>query len=132
MEKVRRTFHFIMDTVSADHPLEPLLASLKPHGILVLVGKIYFLVAIVTNCKGAPPKPFSFPAFGVLHGNKIIAGSGIGGIKETQEMLDYSAEHGIVSDVEVITVDRVEEAYERTEKADVKYRFVIDASSIKK
>jgi D-arabinose 1-dehydrogenase-like Zn-dependent alcohol dehydrogenase len=118
MKKILGTFDLILDTVSAEHPLEPLLYSLKAHGVLVLVG--------------APAKPAAVNAFGLIMGNKVIAGSGIGGIKETQEMLDFSAEHGIVADIELITIDRVAEAYERTEKADVKYRFVIDVSSIKK
>ena len=118
MKKLVGSFDFILDTVSADHPLDPLVAALKPHGVLVLVG--------------APPKPASFGVFNLLMGNKIIAGSGIGGIKETQEMLDYCAEKGILSEIELINIDKVQEAYERTEKADVKYRFVIDVSSIKK
>ena len=92
--------------------------ALQAHGVLVLVG--------------APAKPVSFNVFGLLMGNKTVSGSGIGGIKETQEMLDYCAEKGIVSEIELINIDKVQEAYERTEKADVKYRFVIDVSSIKK
>ena len=118
MKNVAGTFDLILDTVSADHPIEPLLFSLKAHGVLVLVG--------------APSKPASFNVFGLIMGNKTVTGSGIGGIKETQEMLDYCAEKGIVSDVELINIDKVQEAYERTEKSDVKYRFVIDVSSIKK
>ena len=81
---------------------------------------------------GAPPEPYNFSAFGLIMGNKTVTGSLIGGIKQTQEMLDFSAEHGIVSDIELIGVDRLEEAYERTMKSDVKYRFVIDISTIKK
>ena len=75
---------------------------------------------------GVPPTPAAVPAMSLIGGNKTLAGSLIGGIRETQEMLDYCAEHNITSDVEVITPDRIEEAYERTLKSDVRYRFVID------
>jgi uncharacterized zinc-type alcohol dehydrogenase-like protein len=79
---------------------------------------------------GAPPKPLEIGAFSLLAGNKRLAGSGIGGIKETQEMLDFCAEHGIVSDVEVIPAQKINEAYERILRADVRYRFVIDLASL--
>ena len=118
MKKVAGTFDFILDTVSAEHPIAPLLTALATEGALVFVG--------------APPTPYQLHAFGLIFGNKVVAGSLIGGIKETQEMLDFSAEHGIVSDIELVTADRLHEAYERTLKSDVKYRFVIDISSIKK
>jgi len=117
MEKVRSSFDFILDTVSAQHALEPLVASVKPHGVVVLVG--------------APPQPMSLSAGSLIFGNKVVAGSLIGGIKQTQEMLDYCAEHGIVSDIELININQVGEAFDRTVKADVKYRFVIDVSTIK-
>jgi len=117
MKNASSSFDFILDTVSADHALDPLISSLKPHGVLVLVG--------------APNNPMSFKIMTLLSGNKIVAGSLIGGTKQTQEMLDYCAEHGIMADIELINIDQVSEAYERTVKADVKYRFVIDVSSIK-
>ncbi|HVF46582.1 MAG TPA: NAD(P)-dependent alcohol dehydrogenase, partial [Pyrinomonadaceae bacterium] len=79
---------------------------------------------------GVPTTPYSLNAFSLIGGNKVLAGSLIGGIPETQEMLDFCAEHGATSDVEVITPDRIEEAYERTVKADVRYRFVIDLATL--
>jgi len=118
MGKVQKTFDFILDTVSADHELEPLLSTLRTHGVLVLVG--------------APSKPLNFKSFSLIFGGKVVAGSLIGGVKQTQEMLDYCAEHGIVCDIELINIDKVNEAYDRTVRSDVKYRFVIDVSSIKK
>jgi uncharacterized zinc-type alcohol dehydrogenase-like protein len=80
---------------------------------------------------GAPPAPAEIPAFNLIMKRRSIIGSLIGGIKETQEMLDYCAEHNIVSDVEVIPVQQVNEAYERMLKGDVRYRFVIDIASLK-
>lgn len=118
MQKISGSYDFILDTVAADHELKPLLATLKTHGVLVLVG--------------APPNPLSLNSMNIIFGGKVVAGSLIGGVKETQEMLDYCAEHGIVSDIELINIDKVNEAYERTIRSDVKYRFVIDVSSIKK
>ena len=79
---------------------------------------------------GAPPEPTPVAAFSLIGGNKRLAGSLIGGIPETQEMLDYCGEHGIVSDVEIIPVQKINEAYERMMKADVRYRFVIDIASL--
>ncbi|MEJ7701530.1 MAG: hypothetical protein WKF71_18070 [Pyrinomonadaceae bacterium] len=79
---------------------------------------------------GAPEKPAEVNAFSLIGNNRTLAGSGIGGIAETQEMLDYCAEHNITSDVEVIPIQQIEEAYERTVKADVRYRFVIDMQSL--
>ena len=78
---------------------------------------------------GAPEKPLEVSAFSLIMARRTLAGSLIGGIRETQEMLDYCAEHGITSDVEVISADRINEAYERTVRGDVKYRFVIDAKT---
>ncbi len=80
---------------------------------------------------GVPEKPVEVAAFSVIGNRRRFAGSSIGGIRETQEMLDYCAEHGITSDVEVIPIQRIEEAYERTVKADVRYRFVIDMNSLR-
>jgi uncharacterized zinc-type alcohol dehydrogenase-like protein len=80
---------------------------------------------------GAPPEPTPVSAFALIFGNKRLAGSLIGGIRETQEMLDFCGEHGIVSEVEVIPAEKINEAYERMLKSDVRYRFVIDVSSLK-
>ncbi|XP_047335009.1 8-hydroxygeraniol dehydrogenase-like [Impatiens glandulifera] len=106
------TLDGIIDTVSAPHGLHPLLSLLKSQGKLVLVG--------------APEKPLEFPAFSLLGGRKVIAGSCIGGMKETQEMIDFAAEHGVTADVEIIPIDYVNTAMERLVKGDVRYRFVID------
>ncbi|XVF17388.1 hypothetical protein REPUB_Repub10bG0117400 [Reevesia pubescens] len=106
------TLDGIIDTISAQHPLMPLLGLLKTDGKLVLVG--------------APDKPLELPAFPLLLGRKIVGGSLIGGMKETQEMIDFAAKHSIEPDIEVIAIDYVNTAMERLLKADVKYRFVID------
>ena len=111
-------FDFLLDTVSAPHDVQAFLALLRPGGAMVLVG--------------APPEPMRIRAFSLIGGNKRLAGSLIGGIPETQEMLDHCGKHGIVSDVEVIPIQKINEAYERTLKSDVKYRFVIDVASLKK
>jgi len=79
---------------------------------------------------GVPTEPLQVVSFKLIMGNRILAGSGIGGIRETQEMLDYCAEHNITSDVEVIPITNIEEAYDRTIKSDVRYRFVIDMESL--
>ncbi|KAL1801962.1 hypothetical protein ACET3Z_030609 [Daucus carota] len=105
----------IIDTVSATHPLAPLLGLLKPNGKLVMVG--------------GPEKPLEVPVFPLLVGRKILAGSNIGGLKETQEMLDFAAKHNITADVEVIPMDYVNTAMERLLKSDVRYRFVIDVAN---
>nr|AFK47110.1 unknown [Lotus japonicus] len=112
MKAVMGTFDGIIDTVSAVHPLLPLISLLKPHGKLVMVG--------------APEKPLEVPVFSLLGGRKTIAGSMIGGIKETQEMIDFAAKHDVKPEIEVIPMDYVNTAMERLLKADVKYRFVID------
>ncbi|XP_068657690.1 8-hydroxygeraniol dehydrogenase-like [Aristolochia californica] len=105
----------IIDTVSATHPLLPLIRLLKPHGKLVLLG--------------VPEKPLELPVFPLLMGRKMIAGSGIGGLKETQEMIDFAGKHNITADVEVIPMDYVNTAMERLAKGDVRYRFVIDVGN---
>lgn len=110
------TFDFILDTVSAPHDLNMYLNLLRRDGAMVLVG--------------VPEKPAEVHAFSLLSNNRMLAGSMIGGIRETQEMLDYCARHNITSDVEVIPIQQIEEAYERTIKADVRYRFVIDMKSL--
>jgi alcohol dehydrogenase (NADP+) len=117
MLKHAATFHFILDTVSAEHDLGSYLALLKLDGTMVLVG--------------APPKPAPVYAFDLLMKRRRLAGSGIGGIRETQEMLDYCGEKGIVSDIETIPIEQINQAYERLLKSDVKYRFVIDIASLR-
>jgi uncharacterized zinc-type alcohol dehydrogenase-like protein len=117
MQKHAASFDFILDTVSAEHDLNAYIALLKRDGTLTLVG--------------APPMPLPVSSFGLIFGRHQLAGSGIGGIRETQEMLDFCAEHGITADVEVIRMQQVNEAYERLLKSDVKYRFVIDMASLK-
>ncbi|MGB7203531.1 MAG: NAD(P)-dependent alcohol dehydrogenase [Pyrinomonadaceae bacterium] len=114
MEPLRNSLNFIIDTVSADHELMPYIGLLGYGGALVVVG--------------IPPSPAMVNQGGLIMGNRILAGSLIGGIPETQEMLDFCAANNVTSDVEVITPDRIEEAYDRTVKADVRYRFVIDMS----
>ena len=105
-------FNFILDTVSAPHDLMPYINALTLNGAMVVVG--------------VPPEPTMFHQGSLIMGNKTLAGSLIGGIPETQEMLDFCAEHGVTADVEVIGPDRIEEAYDRTVKSDVRSRFVID------
>ncbi|MGA0113623.1 MAG: NAD(P)-dependent alcohol dehydrogenase [Candidatus Nanopelagicaceae bacterium] len=112
---LQKNFDLILNTVSADLDLEPYLSTLKTDGTLVVIG--------------LPGKPYSVNAGTLLNGRRSIAGSMIGGIPELQEMLDFCGEHNIVSDVEVITADYINKAYERTVASDVRYRFVIDAKS---
>ena len=109
-------FDFIIDTVSAEHNYDMYLKMLAANGVQVLVG--------------IPSTPINFSAFSLLTNGRSISASSIGGILETQEMLDYCAEHNIVSDVEVININYINEAYERVIKSDVKYRFVIDLATI--
>src|SRR3954470_16762264 len=116
VQKHTGSFDFILDAVSADHDLNTYLSLLKRDGTLTLVG--------------APPNPMPIAAFGVIAGRKQLAGSMIGGIPETQEMLDFCADHGIIADVEMIRIPQINEAYERLLKGDVKYRFVIDMASL--
>ncbi len=110
------TFDFIIDTVSAPHDLNSELVLLKRHGVMVLVG--------------ASPEVTPVGAFPLIMNGRELAGSLIGGIAETQEMLDYCASKGITSDVEVIPIQNIEAAYDRTVKGDVRYRFVIDMKSL--
>jgi alcohol dehydrogenase (NADP+) len=109
-------FDFIINTVSAPHDYNMYLGMLKLNGVMI--------------CVGAPEVPTPVSAFALIMGRRSVAGSLIGGIPETQEMLDYCAEHNIVSDVEVIPIDQVNEAYERMLKGDVRYRFVIDMKTL--
>ncbi|BFG35657.1 hypothetical protein CerSpe_219310 [Prunus speciosa] len=115
MKAAMGTMDGIIDTVSAVHPLLPLIGLLKNNGKLVLVG--------------APEKPLELPVFPLLMGRKIVAGSAVGGMKETQEMIDFAGKHNITANVEVIPVDYVNTAMERLIKTDVRYRFVIDIAN---
>ncbi len=118
MAKHAGSFNFILNTVSAPHDLDAFVVLLKRDGVMTLVG--------------APGEPHPSPnVSNLIGGRRSIAGSLIGGIRETQEMLDFCAEHGIVSDVEVIPISYINEAYERMLRSDVKYRFVIDMASLK-
>jgi len=117
VKAAKGTFDFILDTVSAEHDFNMYLGLLRTNGVHI--------------CVGVPPKPAEIAAFSLLGGRKSLAGSGIGGIKETQEMLDFCAEHNIVSDIEIIPIQQINQAYERMLKSDVKYRFVIDLASLK-
>jgi uncharacterized zinc-type alcohol dehydrogenase-like protein len=117
MQKHAGSFDFILDAVSADHDLNAYLQLLKVDGTMTLIG--------------APSKPAPVSAFNLLMRRRSLAGSGIGGIRETQEMLDFCAEHGITADVERINIQQIDKAYERLLISDVKYRFVIDMASLK-
>ncbi len=109
-------FDFIIDTVSAPHDYNMYLSMLKTNGVMI--------------CVGAPPAPAQVPAFNLIFNRRSIAGSLIGGLPETQEMLDYCAAHGITSDVEMIAMNEINESYERMLKGDVRYRFVIDMATL--
>ena len=112
-----RTFDFVIDTVSADHALEPYVDLLRTDGTLVLVG--------------VPEKPLALPAMAIILRRRSVSGSLIGGIRETQEVLDHCATHKIGADVELIRADQINEAYERLLRSDVRYRFVIDLQSLR-
>ena len=114
----RNSFDFILNTVAAPHSLDPFFELLKRDGTMTLVG--------------APATPHPSPqVFNLIMKRRRLAGSLIGGIAETQEMLDFCGEHGIVSDIEMIRIQEINEAYERMLKSDVKYRFVIDMASLR-
>jgi uncharacterized zinc-type alcohol dehydrogenase-like protein len=117
MQKHAGTFDFILDTVSADHDINAYLNLLRVDGNLTLVG--------------APPQPLRVSAFGLIMGRRSVSGSPIGSLAETQEMLDFCGAHDITADVEVIPIQKINEAYERLLKSDVKYRFSIDMASLK-
>jgi uncharacterized zinc-type alcohol dehydrogenase-like protein len=117
LKKHARSFDFILDTVSAPHDLNALMALVKRDGTMALVG--------------VPPEDPTLRIGYLIFSRRQLGGSLIGGIQETQEMLDYCAEHGIVSDIEVIPMQKINEAYERMLKSDVKYRFVIDIATLK-
>jgi uncharacterized zinc-type alcohol dehydrogenase-like protein len=117
MQKHVGSFDFILDAVSADHDINAYIQLLRRDGNITLVG--------------APEKPLAVAAFGLLFGRRSLSGSPIGGIAETQEMLDFCGDHNLTADVEVIPIQKVNEAYERLLKADVKYRFSIDMASLR-
>src|SRR6266704_493815 len=117
MKKHVGSFDFILDAVSAEHDINAYIDLLRRDGNLTLVG--------------APEKPLAVSAFGLIMGRRSLSGSPIGGIAETQEMLDFCGQHNITSDVEVIPIQKVNEAYERLLKSEVKYRFSIDMASLK-
>lgn len=112
MQSKKRSLDFILDTVSAKHPLGPILELLKVNGTLVIVG--------------APDKPMDLPSFPLIFGKRVVKGSMIGSMKETQEMMDVCAKHNITCDIELVRTDQINEALHRLTNNDVKYRFVID------
>ncbi len=116
MQRQQGSFHFILDTVSATHDMNAYLALLKLDGILVQVG--------------VPSQPMQVAPFSLIPARRSFAGSLIGGIAETQEMLEFCAQHGIVSEIEVIPIQQINEAWERMLRQDVRYRFVIDMASL--
>ena len=116
LKKLAGYFDFIIDTVSAKHDYNLYLSLLATDGVMM--------------CVGAPPTPAEVQVFSLIGGRRSLAGSGIGGIPETQEMLDYCAKHGITSDSELIDIASINNAYERMLKSDVRYRFVIDMASL--
>jgi uncharacterized zinc-type alcohol dehydrogenase-like protein len=116
LQAVKGSFDFILDTVSANHDMNMYLSLLKTNGIHI--------------CVGVPTEPITIHAFSLLGGRKSVSGSGIGGIPETQEMLDFCAEHNIVSDIELIDIKDITASYARMLKGDVRYRFVIDMATL--
>ncbi|XP_060185889.1 mannitol dehydrogenase-like, partial [Lycium barbarum] len=106
------TLDGIIDTVSAVHPLLPLLGMLKTNGKLVMVGAV--------------GKPLELPVYPIVEGKEVVAGSCLGGMKETQEMLDFASKHNITLDIEVVPIDYVNTAMDRRHNSDVKYRFMLD------
>lgn len=115
LKAVSGSFDFILDTVSADHDMNMYLSLLRTNGVHIVVGV---------------PAPYAIHPFSLIGGRKSLAGSGIGGLPETQEMLDFCAEHNIVSDIELIDIKDITGAYERMVKGDVRYRFVIDMATL--
>lgn len=115
MQAGMETLDGIIDTSAGVHPLGPLIGLLKSHALLVMVG--------------LPNKPLELPVFPLILGRKVVAGSAIGGVKETQEMIDFAANHKITADVEIVSMENVNTAMERLAKGDVKFRFVIDIAN---
>jgi len=116
IKNVKGYFDFIIDTVSAPHDYNLYLSLLNTDGVQI--------------CVGVPPTPAQINGFSLVAGRKSLAGSSIGGLPETQEMLDYCARHNITSDVEIINIKDINSAYERMLKGDVHYRFVIDMATL--
>jgi alcohol dehydrogenase (NADP+) len=116
MQKHAGSLDFILDTISADHDITAYINLLRRDGTITVVG--------------APEKPLGVSAFALITGRRSLSGSNIGGIAETQEMLDFCGAHNITADVEVIPIQQVNEAYDRLAKSDVKYRFSIDMASL--
>lgn len=116
LEQAKGSFDYILDTVSAEHDFNMYLSLLRTNGVHI--------------CVGVPPTPAQIAAFSVIVGRKSLAGSSIGGLKETQEMLDFCAEHNIVADIEKIDMKDIQTAYDRMQKGDVRYRFVIDMATL--
>ncbi len=116
MKEIAGYFDFILDTVSAPHDLNLYLSLLRVNGVHI--------------CVGVPPTPYQLHAFSLIGGRRSLAGSLIGGLPETQEMLDYCAEHNIVSDIELIDIKDIDTAFDRMVKGDVRYRFVIDIATL--
>lgn len=115
MQAAMCTMDGIIDTVSADHAIMPLTFLLKPQGKMILLG--------------LPTKPFELPAYALIMGGKVLAGSAMGGLQATQEMIDFAGKHNVTADIELIRMDDVNKAMERLAKGDVRYRFVIDVAS---
>jgi uncharacterized zinc-type alcohol dehydrogenase-like protein len=118
MRRYAGKLHFVLDAVSAQHDINAYLSLLRVDGALALVG--------------APEHPLPVAAFSLIPQRRTFAGSMIGGIAETQQMLDFCGQHNIVSDIEIIRIQQINDAYERLLKGDVKYRFVIDMQSLKR
>ena len=116
MEKYARSLHFILDTVSAKHDINAYLNLLRHDGSVVVVG--------------LPPEAIEINAFNIVMGRRSVSGSNIGSIAETQEMLEFCHKHNITADIELINIQQINEAFERLDKGDVKYRFVIDMASL--
>ncbi|WP_179414614.1 NAD(P)-dependent alcohol dehydrogenase [Mucilaginibacter sp. E4BP6] len=116
VEEAKLSFDFTIDTIAAEHNYNMYMSMLKTDGVHI--------------CVGLPDKPATLSIFSLTGGRKSLVGSGMGGIKETQEMLDYCAEHDIVADIEMIDMKDIEIAYERMQKGDVRYRFVIDMETL--
>jgi len=117
MAKHAGSFDFILDAVAAEHDINAYIGMLRRDGNITMVG--------------APEKPLAVSVFGLIFARRSFSGSLIGSLAETQEMLDFCSQHNITSDVEVIPIQKVNEAYDRLAKADVKYRFSIDMASLK-
>jgi uncharacterized zinc-type alcohol dehydrogenase-like protein len=117
LERIAGTLDVVIDTVSAEHDYNAYLRLLRPRGAMILVG--------------APPGATSIHAFSLIVGGKQLRGSMIGGVAETQEMLDHCAKHGVLSDIEIIPIQEINAAYERVLKSDVRYRFVVDLASLR-